>query len=113
MSLYKLSVMTAGLMELSLRAASPVLGPVAVAACLTQAGGETSAGFPYWAASGGTNPLGGMCSRKEGEREGGKHPPAFPGVPTHLLAQPGSVRVLLKALLHPYICAKRGETCNC
>lgn len=88
------SVMIAGLMELSLRAASPMLGPVAVRGCPTecptQAGGESSAGFPFWAAAAGTNPLGGRwegdswASRREGEREGGKHPPASPDVPSHL-----------------------------
>lgn len=84
--------MAAGLMELSLRAASSVLGPVMVAICPTQAGGESSAGFPYWAAAGGTNPLGGRAawaSKKEGERERGKQPPVFPGVPRHLLSLGG------------------------
>lgn len=72
--------MTAGLMELSLRAASPVLGPVMVAVCPTQAGGESSVGFPRWAAAGDTNPLGGRAawaSRREGEREGSKQPLPF------------------------------------
>lgn len=105
--------MTAGLMELSLRAASSVLAPVMVAACPTQAGVESSVGSPNWAAAGDANPLGGRAawaSRREGEREGGKQPPAFPGVPSHLPAQPGWVSVLLKALLHPYKYQTCGES---
>lgn len=54
-------------MELSLRAASPALGPVMVAARPAQVGGQSSVGFTDWAGAGDANALGGRAgSQQEG-----------------------------------------------